>query len=102
MRRSAWEFKAVIAALRTSTLRPGNCDSNCAWRKRGMPNPGSGSPKAADSPKTSTRSVPVSFFSRIFSGRGIRARVSPTYGAPKAGLARSIPSPASNQKAVGR
>jgi len=102
MRRKACELRAVIAALSTSTLRPGSLASSWAWRNRGMPKAGSGSPRAADSPITSTRKVPGSFASRTFRGRGIRAWTSPTWAAPKAGLARSIPSPASSQNEVGR
>ena len=71
----AWELMAVTAALMTSKSRPGNRPSSSTSKSRGMPNAGSGSPSAADSPNMNTRVVPGDFSRRNNVGCDARASV---------------------------
>ena len=58
--RMTCELIAVMATLMTSNLLLGNFSSSIACNIRGRPKAGSGSPIAADSPRTKMRIVPGS------------------------------------------
>lgn len=72
MSRMTWELMAVTAALTTSTWRPGNRALSNVSRVRGNPTAGSGSPMAADSPRTTTRMERGGRWTGTASGWGVR------------------------------
>src|SRR5512144_25174 len=96
----AWELMATTPAFSTSKRASGTASSSIAWRKRASPNVGSGSPWAADSPITITRTVRGGFSSGMTKGVGWRASAAGKKRSGKSGLGHAASRPRTSQETV--
>ena len=97
---STWELMATTPAFTTSKRTPGTASSSIASRKRETPNVGSGSPSAADSPSTITRTVRGPFSSGRTNGLGCRASPGGKKRSAKSGLGQAAARPCTSQGTV--
>ena len=88
MGRMTCELMAGKPALITSTRSPGKRSSSIASRNRLKPKEGSGSPCAADSPRTKTRKVPAALCAGKANEVGARAIPGGKKRPPKSGFSQ--------------